>query len=151
MESLLPTASVLWAVVAASRKRVLDVAADALAEAQPKISARALSSALMERERLGSTALGEGVAIPHCRLECPRMLGGLLSLAQPVDFDAADGRPVDLLFILVAPKHEPSAHLQALARLAAIFGDADERAWMRGALSAAQLKQRFLDAARRRS
>ena len=147
MDSLLPAACVLCKVAAGSRKRVLDVAADAFMAAQPDISARALFSALVERERLGSTGLGAGVAIPHCRLDFPHMIGGLLTLAQPVDFDAPDGKPVDLLFILVAPQDENSAHLEALTELAAIFGDAEARARLRGAASAAELKRRFLAAA----
>ena len=147
MDSLLPAPCVLCKVAAGSRKRVLDVAADAFTAAQPEISARALFSALMERERLGSTGLGAGVAIPHCRLDFPRMIGGLLTLAQPVDFDAPDGKPVDLLFVLVAPQDEKAAHLEALAQLAAVFREAEARAQLRDAASAAELKQRFLVAA----
>ncbi len=151
MEQLLPAACVLCQVAASSRKRVLDVAADAFMRVHSEISARALFSALMERERLGSTGLGEGVAIPHCRMDFPHMIGGLLTLAQPVDFDAPDGEPVDLLFILVAPQDEDTAHLEALAQLAAVFADAEARARLRGAVTASELKQRFLAAMHRRS
>ena len=148
MESLLSPDCVCWRADAKSRKQALDLAAGTLARAQPQISAHALLRSLMERERLGSTGLGEGVAIPHCRHECPRTLGVLMSLAQPVDFDADDGEPVDLLFVLVAPPDEPKAHLQALAVLAAVFGDEQERSRLRSAASAEALGQRFFAAAR---
>ena len=74
MESLLSPGCVCWRADAKSRKQALDLAAGMLARAQPQISAHALLRSLMERERLGSTGLGEGVAIPHCRHECPRPL-----------------------------------------------------------------------------
>ena len=148
MESLLSPNCVCWRAGAKSRKQALDLAAGMLARAQPQLSAHALLRALMERERLGSTGIGEGVAIPHCRQECPRTLGALLTLAQPIDFDAEDGQPVDLLFVLVAPSEEAKAHLQALARLAAVFADEEERRRLRSAASAEALGRRFFAAVR---
>ncbi len=114
-----------------SRKRALEQASDLLAEHAPGLSARALFDGLMSRERLGSTGLGDGVAIPHCRLECPRILGAVLHLATPVDFDAIDGQPVDLVFVLVVPPEETSAHLETLAMLAKLFQHAENRALLR--------------------
>ena len=149
LDSLLPMECVRWGLAANSRKAVLDRAAALLAKAHPEVSARVLFNALMERELLGSTGLGAGVAVPHCRLECPRLMGALLSLNHPVDFDTPDGEPVDLLFILVAPDNEPSAHLEALALVAGVFGDSAERSRLRGADSSATLKQRFATAAQR--
>ena len=136
-------------VAANSRKAVLELVADLLANAHPDVSARRLFNALMERERLGSTGLGEGVAVPHCRMECSRLMGALLSLTRPVSFDAPDGEPIDLLFILVAPQDEPSAHLEALAQVAQVFGDPAERSRLRRACSAEALKQQFVLAAQR--
>ena len=116
---------------AQSRKRALEQASDLLAESAPGLSARALFDGLMSRERLGSTGLGDGVAIPHCRLACPRILGAFLHLSTPVDFDAIDGQPVDLVFVLVVPPEETSAHLETLATLAKLFQKADNRARLR--------------------
>jgi len=109
------------AVAANSRKRVLQAASDLLAEHHPELSARQLFDELMSRERLGSTGIGEGVAIPHCRLDCDRILGALITLEHAVDYDAIDDQPVDMLFVLVVPKEETSAHLELLAALARIF------------------------------
>lgn len=149
LNSLLLADCVRSSVTTTSRKAVLESVADLLANAHPGISARRLFNALMERERLGSTGLGEGVAVPHCRMRCSRLMGALLSLTRPVSFDAPDGEPVDLLFVLVAPEDEPSAHLEALALVARVFGDTAERAWLRSAGSAEALKQRFVEAAQR--
>lgn len=118
-------------VDAQSRKRAIEIASDLLADRHPDLSARPLFDELMNRERLGSTALGEGVAIPHCRTDCERIHGALLRLAQPVDYDAPDGGGVDLLFVLVVPPDESSTHLEVLAALARLFQDADNRAALR--------------------
>lgn len=116
---------------AGSRKRALEAASDLLAANHPDLSARALFDELMSRERLGSTALGDGVAIPHCRIRCDGILGVFLKLTDPVDYDAPDGDPVDLLFVLVVPPEEASAHLEVLATLARVFQAADNRARLR--------------------
>ena len=149
VDSFLPPDCVRSGVAANSRKAALESAADLLAKAHPDVSARRLFNALMDRERLGSTGLGEGVAVPHCRMNCPRLMGALLSLARPVNFDSPDGAPVDLLFILVAPESEPSDHLEALAVVARVLSESAERARLRSAGSAATLHQRFVEAAQR--
>ncbi|MEQ8482906.1 MAG: PTS sugar transporter subunit IIA [Pseudomonadales bacterium] len=118
-------------IEAQSRKRALEAASDLLAASHPELSARALFDELMGRERLGSTALGEGVAIPHCRIGCDRILGAFIKLAEPVDYEAPDDDPVDLLFVLVVPPEEASAHLEVLATLARVFQSPDNRARLR--------------------
>jgi len=112
-------------VDAQSRKRAIEIASDLLADRHADLSARALFDELMNRERLGSTALGEGVAIPHCRTDCERIHGAFLRLSRPVDYDAPDGEGVDLLFVLVVPPEENSAHLEVLAALARLFQNPD--------------------------
>jgi nitrogen PTS system EIIA component len=116
---------------AASRKRALEAASDLLAASHPELSARALFDELMNRERLGSTALGDGVAIPHCRIGCDEILGVFVKLVEPVDYDAPDGDPVDLLFVLVVPPAEASAHLEVLATLARVFQSPENRGRLR--------------------
>jgi len=97
----------------------------------------------MSRERLGSTGLGEGVAIPHCRLPCSRIHAACLTLAAPVDYDAADGAPVDLVFVLIVPPEETSAHLEVLAALARLYGSAENRNRLRAAASDKELFEMF--------
>ena len=149
IENILPPTCVRQAVPAHSRKRALDIAADLLAEQHPGVAARLLFDALMERERLGSTGIGEGVAIPHCRLPCPGMMAAFFSLAEAVDYNAPDGQPVDLIFVLVVPPEEASAHLEALSMLATVFKDPATRVRLRQAASSRQLGERFLQAAGR--
>jgi PTS system nitrogen regulatory IIA component len=99
-------------------------------------------NALMARERLGSTGIGEGVAIPHCRLPCcDTPQGILLKLAEPVEFDSLDGRPVDLVFALLTPAADAEAHLKVLSHLAALFNQPEYRDALRAAASAADLYQ----------
>ena len=130
-------------VSAGSRKRLLHFASDLLAEQYPELSARSLFDELTARERLGSTGLGEGVAIPHCRMACDRIIGACISLEQPVDFDAIDKQPVDLLFVIVVPQDETSSHLELLAALARLFGEQGNRAALRNASTDDQLYEQM--------
>ena len=150
MESILLPECVCMTIEARSRKRVLDFASDLLAQ-HHGVSARNLFYALMERERLGSTGIGEGVAIPHCRLDCSQMMAAFIILETAVDYDAIDGQPVDILFTLVVPPEEQNTHLEVLACLAAVFGDASERQQLRSAGTSAELNQRFREAVGRQS
>ncbi len=149
LEDLLTANCVRRGVRAHSRKRALDMAADLFAEQREGVAVRPLFDALMERERLGSTGIGKGVAIPHCRLECPAMMAVFLTLEQPVDYDAPDEEPVDLIFVLVVPQEETSAHLEILSLLAKIFGDAANRARLRQAASSEALAAEIFNAALR--
>lgn len=131
------------AIAAPSRKRALEAAAELLAEDEPEITSRMIFDELMARERLGSTGLGEGVAIPHCRLPCQHVRGAFLCLKEAVDYDATDGQSVDLLFVLIVPPEETTAHLDVLASLASIFNDPENRATLRGCTSDNQLYERI--------
>jgi PTS system nitrogen regulatory IIA component len=80
---------------------------------------RTIFEALLQRERLGSTGIGEGLAIPHGKLpQLTRLFGLLARLEKPVDFEALDGQPVDVIFLLLAPEGAGADHLKALARVA---------------------------------
>ena len=92
----------------------------------------ALFHNLVARERLGSTGIGEGVAIPHCRASgFKRIHGCLIRLEQPVDFDALDDKPVDLIFALIVPEEKNDEHLATLARIAALMQDEQSRQTLR--------------------
>jgi PTS system nitrogen regulatory IIA component len=100
----------------------------------------ALNNGLAARERLGSTGLGDGIAIPHCRLKSASILtGALITLAEPIEFDALDDEPVDILFALIAPEDAAQAHLSALAMLAEHFSQAEFRRRLRTATSDTEL------------
>jgi len=80
----------------------------------------------MQREKLGSTAIGNGIAIPHGKLaKLNRLFGLCARLDRPIDFDALDGQPVDLIFVLLAPEGAGADHLKALARIARMLRDAE--------------------------
>ncbi len=132
------------AVEASSRKRVLHYTSDILAEAYPELSARKVFDELASRERLGSTGLGEGVAIPHCRIDCEEILGAFVTLKASVDYDAIDEQPVDLLFVLIVPPAETTAHLDLLAALARLFSEVENRNNLRNARSDQELYEQLV-------
>src|SRR6266568_2137048 len=87
---------------------------------------RSIFEILLQREKLGSTGVGNGIAIPHGKLATLNKLFGLFArLARPVDFEALDGQPVDLVFLLLAPEGAGADHLKALARVARLLRDPD--------------------------
>jgi PTS system nitrogen regulatory IIA component len=95
-----------------------DMAARIVEANQLDIATRDVVAAAMERERLGSTGVGNGVALPHARIEgIDRVMAGFARLTEPMDFDSVDGRPVDLIAFLLAPADAAGAHLRALARV----------------------------------
>ncbi|WP_064749299.1 PTS sugar transporter subunit IIA [Lysobacter firmicutimachus] len=131
------------------RDAVLDRAAYLLADGHAS-AALALRTSLGERERLASTAIGHGVAIPHARtalVETSR--AAFLRLDAPVDFAAADGQPVDLVLAMAIPEHHVQQHLLLLAELAERFADAGFRERLRRAAGQAELAGCLLDYCRR--
>ena len=108
----------------ASKKRLLEVVSELLAVDLPQISAHEIFDSLINREKLGSTGLGKGVAIPHGRiasLENP--VCAFIRLDEAVEFDATDGKPVDLAFALLVPEDSTEEHLQVLSTIAELFSD----------------------------
>ena len=109
-----------------SKKRVLTKVSAFIAENMGTIEPDEIFNALMAREQLGSTGLGNGIAIPHCRVPmCEDIIGTLVTLSEPVDFDAIDGKPVDILFVLIVPEQQHDEHIKTLAGLATLFNDED--------------------------
>ena len=116
-----------------SKKRALELLSELLAGSDTALGQSEAFSALLSREKLGSTGLGHGVALPHGRLgSCGRPVAALLVLETPIDFDAIDGQPVDILFAMLVPEAATEEHLQLLAQLAELFGDAANCARLRG-------------------
>jgi PTS system nitrogen regulatory IIA component len=112
-----------------TKKEALRELAEAMASAVPGLAAVELLDLLLEREKLGTTAMGDGIAIPHARIESlDRLLASFGRCRAGVDFDSVDGKPTRLFFLLVAPGREGSAHLLTLARLSRLLSGEDFRA-----------------------
>ncbi|OGT21154.1 MAG: PTS IIA-like nitrogen-regulatory protein PtsN [Gammaproteobacteria bacterium RBG_16_57_12] len=121
---LLSPDRVVAGLIISSKKRLLEHVSEMIARDCPELSADEIFEGLFARERLGSTGLGEGVAIPHGRIKGARkVMGGFVQLHKPIDYDAMDKRPVDLLFCLVVPEASTEEHLQVLAALAELFSN----------------------------
>ncbi len=122
-----------------SKKRLFEQAGQ-LFQASHGVAASEVFDSLFSREKLGSTALGYGIAIPHGRIKHLKETAcAFFRLKRPTDFDAPDGLPVDLVFILLAPAAATDVHLQILGELAAMFSDEDFRERLRAAPDAASL------------
>jgi nitrogen PTS system EIIA component len=123
LNDLLPAKAVLPALKAANKKQVLQALATRLAELSG-VGEREIYETLLQRERLGSTGVGHGAAIPHCKLpKLTRLYGVFARLEKPIDFEALDGAPVDLVFALLAPEGAGADHLKALALIARVLRD----------------------------
>ena len=129
-----------------SKKRLFDQVAGLVAGSCPNLDEQSIFDALIGRERLGSTGIGEGIAIPHCRLaSCEKPTGMLLRLQEAIDFDSVDARPVDLVFVLLVPEQNPEQHLKTLSHLAALFNEPSFRDDLRRSTSAEDLYKRAVD------
>ena len=127
-----------------SKKRVFERAAEAMGAAL-NLSSETIYRALLAREKLGSTAIGEGIAIPHCRInDCSEAAGCLVTLQEPIDYGSADGQDVDVIFVLLVPEEATEAHLKLLAALARSFSNAEVRDRVRQTQDPEALKQLLL-------
>lgn len=116
--------AVITGLKVGSKKRLLQEMASFAAGRDPLVPASQCLDALQERESLGPTGMGGGVAIPHARLgQLDRVVGYFARLEKPVDFEAVDGLPVDLVFMLLAPQEAGAEHLRALARVSRTLRD----------------------------
>ncbi|MEX0589682.1 MAG: PTS IIA-like nitrogen regulatory protein PtsN [Xanthobacteraceae bacterium] len=123
LNDLLAAPAVLPALKVKNKKQALQELAARAAQSSGR-GEREIFDTLLQRERLGSTGIGRGVAIPHGKLpKLDRLVGLFARLDKPVDFDALDGEPVDLIFLLLAPEGAGADHLKALARIARLLRD----------------------------
>jgi PTS system nitrogen regulatory IIA component len=142
--NLLPSENILLDLDAGSKKRAFEQAA-LLFENHNGIARATVFDSLFAREKLGSTGLGQGVAIPHGRIKgLKEAHGAFLRLAAPVPFDAPDAKPVSLLFILLVPEQANELHLQILSELAQNFSDRDFRESLLAATDAGAVRDIFL-------
>ncbi|KTB83681.1 PTS IIA-like nitrogen regulatory protein PtsN [Pseudomonas syringae] len=130
-----------------SKKRVLEQIANLIGREVPGMDSGTVFESLVAREKLGSTGFGNGIAIPHCRLaSCGEPVSAVIHLDAPVDFDAIDGAPVDLLFVLLVPQKATDDHLELLSQIAGMLDKADVRKSLRNAASDEALYNVVLDA-----
>lgn len=109
---------------ATSKKRVIENLSRMLAANTKAATAEKIFQVLLERERLGSTGLGKGVAIPHARVpDLTHTVAAMLTLETPVEFESADNKPIDIAFGLLVPEDDTEHHLQHLSRLVTLFRD----------------------------
>ena len=126
ISDLLSPERIQFDVHSSSKKRLLELISKELARNSESLSAREIFESLCARERLGSTGLGNGVAIPHGRVKgSDTVQASFIRLKKPLAFDAIDGEPVDLLFALAVPEQCNEDHLKLLAQVAQIFSDPD--------------------------
>ncbi len=146
LENILTPGRSLVNVPGGSKKRVLEQIANLIGREVPDLETQDVYESLIAREKLGSTGFGNGIAIPHCRLKgCTSPISALLHLDAPVDFDAIDGAPVDLLFVLLVPEAATDAHLELLRQIASMLDQKNVRDKLRSATSNQALYQVVLD------
>ncbi|MBL4833041.1 MAG: PTS IIA-like nitrogen regulatory protein PtsN [Pseudomonas sp.] len=122
-----------------SKKKMLELIGKMIAQ-HSHLDPDSIYQNLIAREKLGSTGFGNGIAIPHCRLEdCHKPVGALFQLQSKIDFDALDGEPVDLIFVLLVPSEATEQHLQILKMLAEKLDQASLRDSLRAASDAEEL------------
>lgn len=143
ISQLLPESHVRLGLAAGSKKRVFEQAAQ-LFENSLGIAHTLVFDSLFAREKLGSTGLGQGIAIPHGRIKgLKEATGAFIRLAEPIAFDAPDGRPVSMLFVLLVPEQATETHLQILSELATRFADRQFREQLSQATDAAAVRALF--------
>ena len=140
LRKLLTPERTVCSAVGVSQKRLFETAAHTISDDQLSLPYDLVFSSLIAREKLGSTGLGGGIAIPHCRVaNCTHAMGTLMTLETPINFDAPDGKPVDILFVLLVPEEAQQQHLDILAGIAGLFSQEDFCSALRGASNAQEL------------
>ncbi|PSS57999.1 PTS IIA-like nitrogen regulatory protein PtsN [Pseudomonas sp. BBP2017] len=146
LETILTPGRSLVNVPGGSKKRVLQEIATLIDREVPDLEMQDVFESLFAREKLGSTGFGNGIAIPHCRLKgCSSPISALIHLDAPIDYDAIDGAPVDLLFVLLVPEAATDAHLELLRQIASMLDRKEVREKLRAAGSSEALYQVVLD------
>ncbi len=147
LEEIINPDAVLCNAHARSKKHCLEILSELLVRSQPDIAADDIFARLIERERLGCTSLDVGVAFPRCRIDgIDQCIAAMIKLSEPVDFDASDGEPVDLVFGLVVPEEVTDSHHADIAMITNLLNDAGLRRRLREATSSSALYNALIDA-----
>ena len=147
LQDIISRDAVLCNAHARSKKHCLEILSELLVRSQPEIQAEDIFESLIERERLGCTGLDVGVAFPRCRVEgIDQCVAAMIKLSDPIDFDASDGEPVDLVFGLMVPKDVTDSHHADIAMVTELLGDDELRQRLREATSSSALYKLLIDA-----
>jgi len=147
LENIINRDAVLCNAHARSKKHCLEILSELLVRTQPDIAAEDIFESLIERERLGCTGLDVGVAFPRCRVEgIDRCVAAMMKLSDPIDFDASDGEPVDLVFGLMVPTEVTESHHADIAMLTDLLADDGLRQRLREATSSSALYKLLIEA-----
>jgi len=146
---LLPAANIVLDLEAANKTHLFEIAGE-LFEASGGFAAATVAASLAAREKLGSTGLGQGIAIPHGRLKgLNEARGAFLRLRSPIPFDAPDGKPVSQVFVLLVPGHATDQHLLLLSELAQMFSEREFREKLVAVKTVPEMASLFADWERR--
>lgn len=146
LEEIIKPDSVLCNASARSKKHCLEILSELLVRSNPDIASENIFECLNERERLGCTGLDKGAAFPHCRVKGIKVSNAaLIKLSEPVDFDAADGEPVDLVFGMIVPTEIDDGHLADIKMVTRVLADEGLRARLRGMNSSGDLYEALLN------
>lgn len=145
LEEIINADAVLCNAHARSKKHCLEILSELLVRSTPEISADEIFESLIDRERLGCTSLDQGVAFPHCRIDgLKQSVAAMIKLSEPIDFDAPDGEPVDLVVGLIVPADVDESHHADIRMIAGILRDHGLRGRLREAKTSSELHASLL-------
>ncbi len=146
LEQIIKPDSVLCNATARSKKHCLEILSELLVRSNPKIASDTIFRCLNDRERLGCTGLDRGAAFPHCRVaDIDASCAALIKLSEPVEFDAADGEPVDLVIGMMVPTELDDSHYADIKMITSVLADEALRARLRGTTSSSDLYDALLN------
>ena len=146
LEEIIKPDSVLCNAQARSKKHCLEILSELLVRQIPHLASENIFERLIERERLGCTSLGQGVAFPHCRVKgLESNTAALIKLSEPVDFDSSDGELVDIIFGMMVPAEINESHQANIRSIAELLGNQELRQKMRTASSSSELYDSLID------
>ncbi len=148
LEQIIKVDGVLCNATARSKKHCLEILSELLVRSIADIASETIFEKLIERERLGCTSLDKGAAFPHCRVDgIEASSAALMKLSEPIDFDAADGEPVDLIVGMIVPEKLNETHHADIQLVTSVLADEGLRARLRGINSSSDLYKALIDGA----
>jgi len=148
LEKIIKPDGVLCNAMARSKKHCLEILSELLVRSNPDIASELIFECLIDRERLGCTSLSKGAAFPHCRVEgIEDSNAALIKLSEPIDFDSADGEPVDIVFGMMVPAELDDSHVAEIKLVTRVLSDEGLRARLRGMNSSSDLYDALIDGA----